>query len=386
MSTSADFIDVGQGNMTLLRLDDGKIFLYDCNVTDENEDAVLGYVAKQIGWGANIDVFVCSHRDADHMRGVKRVHKYFPIQHIWDSTSPGTTTDSAEYQQYMDLRRELGCTAVERLKRWGLWKHAPACHELEERRPCRRCKCTEYRHQSGSARRNTDIDHASVMLTGDTDAATWKTIRQHYSASDLSCSLLLASHHGSVTYFDDPADEKYYYTDHLRAKSPAMTIISVGDNGYGHPDEKALELYEKHSTGVRQGYQNRPHGHAREHRGGTEDRRRMVGYKGQNRKSEEDHLDLNARGGNDDRTKLRKQMGGPWSRSGPVGRRPSCYRLPPRCLCRALLLRTVLRMWSGFRRSQAAALRRDWRSRKTVTCGRHLIRISRKCCRARARC
>lgn len=28
-----------------------------------------------------------------------------------------------------------------------------------------------------------------------------------------------------------------------------MTIISVGSNGYGHPDKKAIELYMKHSTG-----------------------------------------------------------------------------------------------------------------------------------------
>ena len=46
MSTKVHFVDVGQGNMTLIQLDDGKIFLYDCNVTEENKDAVLGYVAR----------------------------------------------------------------------------------------------------------------------------------------------------------------------------------------------------------------------------------------------------------------------------------------------------------------------------------------------------
>lgn len=118
MSTIVHFIEVGQGNMTLLELDDGKKFLYDCNVTSENEDVVLGYVAAQIGWGTNIDTFVCSHREADHIRGVKRVHKYFPIQRFWDSAAPGTTTDSSEYKEYTELRRKIGCTVVERLKRW----------------------------------------------------------------------------------------------------------------------------------------------------------------------------------------------------------------------------------------------------------------------------
>ncbi len=95
-------------------------------------------------------------------------------------------------------------------------------------------------------------DYDSVMLTGDTDAVTWKDIRTSYNASDLSCSLLLASHHGSITYFDDPADQ-YYYVTQLKEKAPAMTIISVGDNGYGHPDDKAIEFYEKHSSGSDKG-------------------------------------------------------------------------------------------------------------------------------------
>ncbi len=43
-----------------------------------------------------------------------------------------------------------------------------------------------------------------------------------------------------------------------------MTIISVGDNAHGHPDKKALEFYEKYSTGSKQGnkiYRTDTHGH-----------------------------------------------------------------------------------------------------------------------------
>ena len=64
---------------------------------------------------------------------------------------------------------------------------------------------------------------------------------------------MLASHHGSIDYFDDPDDVEYYYTSHIRKKTPSMTIISVGDNAYGHPHEKALKLYEKYSSGSNKG-------------------------------------------------------------------------------------------------------------------------------------
>ena len=76
---------------------------------------------------------------------------------------------------------------------------------------------------------------------------------KNYDEESLSSSLLLASHHGSLTFFDDPRDEKHYYLHHLRKISPDVTIVSVGDNSYGHPEEKALEFYKAHSTGSKLG-------------------------------------------------------------------------------------------------------------------------------------
>ena len=79
------------------------------------------------------------------------------------------------------------------------------------------------------------------------------SIMKQYETEEFRSSLLLGSHHGSITFFDDPADEAYYYTAHMKAISPAMTIISVGDNAHGHPDKKAVELYEKYSSGSDKG-------------------------------------------------------------------------------------------------------------------------------------
>jgi len=253
MPTKVHFIDVGQGNMTLLQLSNGKIFLYDCNVTNENGDAVLEYLAEEIGWATNIDVFVSSHRDADHMRGVKRVHTYFPIQRVWDTGVTGTTPDCAEYREYMDLRRQVGFTEVKAKTRYDYG---------DTRLRIMNAKNDDLANNANGqsivikvVHRNSasDLDLSSVLLTGDTDAVTWKNIQKNYTESDLSCSILLASHHGSITYFDDLSDEKYYYTGHIRAKAPDMTIISVGDNPHGHPDDQALKFYMEHTKGSRQG-------------------------------------------------------------------------------------------------------------------------------------
>lgn len=254
MPTEVHFINVGQGNMTSLKLANGKIHLYDCNVTNDNEGDVLAYLRRQIGQNTKIDVFICSHRDADHMRGVKKVHAKHPIQHVWDSGAVGTTPNCTEYLEYMKLRRDVGFTEVEHKTYYDYGNTRLRIMNAKNDDLADNANAqsivVKVIHRDSAA----GISYASALLTGDTDAVTWQSIRTHYTDADLSCSILLASHHGSISYFDDPGDDKHYYTSHIKAKSPAMTIVSVGDNAHGHPDKKALDLYEKYSSGSAQGH------------------------------------------------------------------------------------------------------------------------------------
>lgn len=73
-----------------------------------DSEALLNYLYRVLGDDTEINVFVNSHRDADHMRGIDIVHQYHPIREIWDSGVPGTTTDTSEYETYMRLRRQIG--------------------------------------------------------------------------------------------------------------------------------------------------------------------------------------------------------------------------------------------------------------------------------------
>jgi competence protein ComEC len=252
LDTVVHFIDVGQGNMVLIEASNGKYYICDCNVTNDNENRVLNYLGSIIGWKTSISAFICTHRDADHMRGIKKIHNYFPIQSIWDSGHPGTTTDSSEYADYMDLRRRVGSEEKKKLTRQDLGmtrlRYLSAKDERLEKNANAQGLVIKVEHWNSSG------VGSSTILTGDCDAETWKHgILKDYSSSDVSTSILMAGHHGSITFFDDPSDTQYYYEDHMLAIKPAMTIVSVGDNSHGHPDKKALELYEKYSTGSKQG-------------------------------------------------------------------------------------------------------------------------------------
>jgi competence protein ComEC len=252
MPTIIHFIDVGQGNMVLIETSNGKKFVFDCNITDENENTVLGYMGEILGFYTDIDAFICSHRDADHMRGIKKLHQYFPIQKIWDSDYPGTTTTSSEYRDYMDLRRRVGYAVKNKVTKQDFGQ-------------------TRFRYLSAKDERLVNnaneqgivikVEHwnqskcvGSAMLTGDSNAETWRYgIMKDYNASDLKSSILMAGHHGSLTFFDDPADTENYFIEHMKAIKPDMTIVSVGNNPHGHPNEKALDLFEEHSNGSNKG-------------------------------------------------------------------------------------------------------------------------------------
>lgn len=239
------FLDVGCGNMTLWLFPNGTTWVCDCNITDENEDAVMRYLRKAMSGRHSIHAFICSHRDADHMRGIKKLHKAYPLGGIWDNGVEGTTTDSPEYNEYMDLRRELehgeisagsSSTIGEVVVSW--------LHSKDE-------DYSDANDQSIVTK--IDFKGSSALLAGDTSYAPWKDKLVPIHGANLKSNILLASHHGSITFFGDPADTQHYYTAHIQKIAPAMTIISVGPNVHGLPDKKAVELYKQYSSGSDQG-------------------------------------------------------------------------------------------------------------------------------------
>ena len=252
MTTEIHFVDVGQGNMVLIKADDGSRFVFDCNITEDNQDRVLSYVARVFGKGASLKAFICSHRDADHMRGVKKLHEQNPISKIWDSGAAGTTTNSSEYRDYMDLRRSVGAVVKTRKKYTDYGNTLLRFMSDKDERLPNNANAqglvikVEQRNQSG------DSCLASAMLPGDSDAETWRDgILKDYGSGDVKSSILMAPHHGSDSFFDIEGNQ---YTSHLQAIKPEMVIISVGPNTHGHPDKQALEFYEKFATGSREGH------------------------------------------------------------------------------------------------------------------------------------
>ncbi len=241
-------LNVGCGSMALILNPDGTRYVIDCNITDENKAAILKYTQKVFGVGSKVDCFINTHRDADHMRGITDLHAQHPIQEIRDTDVPGTTTDSPDYLAYMRLRRVVSCVVIE-----------PKTY-LER-------GTAKYRFMSGKWAGYTDANeqsavvkieyrtpNCSVLFAADSNYRVWKEkIIPAYYEPDLKSGILIAAHHGSLTFFDDPGDTSSYYVEHIKKISPGITLVSVGSNVHGLPDKEAIGLYKQYSQGSAQG-------------------------------------------------------------------------------------------------------------------------------------
>jgi beta-lactamase superfamily II metal-dependent hydrolase len=237
------FVNVGQGNMVVGIFPDGQVLVYDCNITNENEAAVFAYL-QRIMPKAGIDVFVNSHRDADHMRGVKKLNEKYPISSIWDSGVSGNT-DTDEYRDYMDLRRGV---IVHEVAAGQYWIANPGVRILNGKR--------EGLNDPNSQSIVLHINHngASLLLAGDTSVRTWRDHILPEVGSALKCLVLYASHHGSLSFFNETDDHTSDFTQHLSLINPAITVISVGaGNQFSHPHDRSVRHYETHSYGAQNG-------------------------------------------------------------------------------------------------------------------------------------
>lgn len=81
-------LNVSEGLMILVIFPDKTTMLYDCNVVQEDKDWIIKYLGEHIplrydpetkGVGQWINIFVNSHRDQDHYRGLSEINAKYQI-------------------------------------------------------------------------------------------------------------------------------------------------------------------------------------------------------------------------------------------------------------------------------------------------------------------
>ncbi len=231
------FLDVGQGDSTLIELPDGKIVLIDGgNAQEENSTKILRYLnALKID---TIDHLVVSHADSDHCGGLKTVVENKKILTAYlPNTKP---TVNAEYSEFYAAILKEGCQRVysSRAVRIGsVFEAYP--FTLAFLYPYSKDVFEDAETDTNESSSVVWLDYCGVsaLFTGDAPLETENLLMQDdklnvFDTVEVSLTdteILKVSHHGS-------ADSTSL--DFLQYLGVETAVISCGKNNvYGHPSE-----------------------------------------------------------------------------------------------------------------------------------------------------
>lgn len=211
-SLQVHFIDIGQGDSSLIKVGN-MVSLIDTG-TIAHYDDLTAYLQKQNI--DQIDNFIVTHPDADHMGSAYKVIADYKVKHFY--TSSGKNTSQA-YQKM-----------IKALKQSKLQKEVVSAGDSIDFGGKSKAKVigpigTPRDLNEGSVVIRLDYGKNSFLFTGDTTARMENKMNETY---DIDVDVLKTSHHGS-----DTANGAKFISD----ASPEYSIISVGKNNYGHPDK-----------------------------------------------------------------------------------------------------------------------------------------------------
>lgn len=220
------FLDVGQGDCTLIRTPEGKTGMIDCGTTDSTDNVV----AKLMGEGIReIDFLIFSHAHEDHVGGAASILNSFTVKKIY----------MGDYDLSGDVGSKILLAAdcpIEPLTTGD--RITLDAVEITVLAPDGAQKNGE---NGDSLVLRLNIGEVGMLFTGDLEAEGEDQLVDRYG-SDLHADLLKVAHHGS----------NYSTSDRfLDAVSPDAAVISVGAyNTFGHPGIRLMERLTRRNISV----------------------------------------------------------------------------------------------------------------------------------------
>jgi len=212
------FIDVGQGDATLISCDGHHMLIDGGNKGDSSR--IFTYLRNH--GVTQLDYIVATHGDADHVGG---------LPGALQAVGPNIGTVFAPYETWKGTRFSI---FTARLSELGKQIKIPRTGDVYDLG-----SGTFTIISAGGNESNECImlrfvyRDSSFLFAGDSERKQENTVVSHFknNPDDLQSTVLKVPHHGS----DDSSTYSF-----LRAVQPSVAVISSGRNGYGHPSEGAL--------------------------------------------------------------------------------------------------------------------------------------------------
>ncbi len=230
------FIDVGQGESTLVEFPGTKKMLIDGGGFPEGTFDVGENVVSPFLWRKGIkkiDYLVLTHAHPDHLNGLKAVSRNFKVQEFWEAFSPTENEDYTEFKRILSKS-----TATKRLFRGDT--HQERNVKIEVLHPERGEFFVPSIRNDDSLVLKLSYGQTSFLMTGDIGINSERKISEYFS--NIKSQVLKSPHHGSRS----SSSEGF-----LERVAPRIVAISVGEgNYYGFPNQEVLERYKRRGANV----------------------------------------------------------------------------------------------------------------------------------------
>ncbi|WP_170839780.1 DNA internalization-related competence protein ComEC/Rec2 [Lihuaxuella thermophila] len=234
------FLDVGQGDCTVIETPEGKVILVDGGGTpffprkpwqirrdpfEVGKRIVVPYL-KYRGI-RQIDELVITHGDTDHIGGLLAVAERFPVRRvIRNPHPPGSQTE----KRLLQTLAKKG-TRIYTLSPGVSWEVEPGIKWKFFHPDPSRLIGTNEKSNNDSVVFLLSVFQMRIMMTGDMEREAESKVLSEWALPTVD--LLKVAHHGSRT----STQAKW-----LQVLKPRQAIISVGrENRYGHPAPEVLQ-------------------------------------------------------------------------------------------------------------------------------------------------
>ena len=220
------FIDVGQGDSTLLIMPGGKTMLIDGGEVDRGATVMSTLEQMEV---KRIDAIVATHPHADHIGGLISVMDQMPIGRVIDSGQDYTTKTYFNYLDAID-KNKIPFGSVHDGDKIDL---DPSVNIQVFNPPNPLISGSDDDISNNSVVLRVTYGNFTAVFPGDVKEAGEERLA---SKKNMDASVLLAAHHGSSHSNSIPF---------LRAVLPETVVIYTGaDNQYGFPSQKALDNFD----------------------------------------------------------------------------------------------------------------------------------------------
>jgi competence protein ComEC len=243
-----DFLDVGQGDATLITFPDDTTVLVDgggrpgpfkkADEESERPNRAIGesVVSEYLWWRGldHIDYLVATHADADHIDGLNDIVRNFNVRAALIARLPERDAELGKLLQLLTSNdvavRAIG--AGDKLWVGGvslrvLWPHPSGDTMLPS-------------GNNDSLVLRVEYGNRSILLTGDIEARAERALVAQQAR--VIADVTKVPHHGSRT----SSTEEF-----VRSTSSKLAVISVGESSvFGHPHAEVVKLWEQNGARI----------------------------------------------------------------------------------------------------------------------------------------